>query len=420
MGSSFFLDSGRFRGRNGGLVLKLNVTALFAGIGGLETGLHRSGHTTSLFCENDPEAVAVLANRFPKTPLSFDVRDTQGLISDIDRHSNLLTAGFPCTDLSQAGLMQGFDGSKSSLVWKVFDLLDHRPFPNVLFENVPNWRVLHGGRYLTEVVEALEARGYRWAYRTIDARAFGLPQRRLRVFLFATLEGDPRSVLFHGSETPSDEAFGLREAAHGFYWTEGNKGLGWGENCVPTLKGGSSIGIPASPAILLPNGRIITPDVRDGERLQGFTEDWTNIEAVLKAHGQRKFNQRKRWLLVGNAVNVDVATWIGQNLAKQRAWRQPDGVIIPPGSKWPAAAYNTGSSRHAAILSSWPVKKTPEPLAEFLQYEGQPLSLRASSGFYSRIMKSKLRISVQFKNAIARHIERMEKIEERRLLRAAE
>ena len=39
----------------------LEVTAIFGGIGGLEFGLHAAGHRTSLFCENDPEAAAVLA-----------------------------------------------------------------------------------------------------------------------------------------------------------------------------------------------------------------------------------------------------------------------------------------------------------------------------------------------------------------------
>ena len=53
-----------------------------------------------------------------------------------------------------------------------------RPFPHVLLENVPNWRVLHKGEYLREVAQALEKLGYRWAYRTVDALAFGAPQRR--------------------------------------------------------------------------------------------------------------------------------------------------------------------------------------------------------------------------------------------------
>jgi len=77
----------------------LNVTALFRGIGGFELGLSRAGHKTSLFCENDAEAAAVLAARFPKVRIIPDVRHLKTLLESISPRSNLLTAGFPCTDL---------------------------------------------------------------------------------------------------------------------------------------------------------------------------------------------------------------------------------------------------------------------------------------------------------------------------------
>src|SRR6266567_6421799 len=148
-----------------------NITALFAGIGGIEIGFHRLGHRTTLLCEADAEESAVLATRFPNVPINFDVRDTCALAAEIDTRSNFLTAGFPCTDLSQAGRTKGFGGSQSSLIRKVFDLLDVRPFAHLLIENVPNWRVLHEGQYMGEVLKALELRGFRWAYRVIDSRA---------------------------------------------------------------------------------------------------------------------------------------------------------------------------------------------------------------------------------------------------------
>lgn len=390
---------------------KKNITALFAGIGGLELGLHRHGHRTTLFCESDPEASAVLAHRFTRTPINFDVRDTKRLASEIDPRSDLLTAGFPCTDLSQAGLTRGFSGAQSGLVRKVIRLLDARPFANVLIENVPNWRVLHGGRYMSEVIRALETRGFRWAYRVIDARAFGIPHRRRRVFLFATQEGDPCDVLFHGNAAPDDSAYSLTDAAHGFYWTEGNTGLGWGENCIPPLKGGSAIGIPAAPAILLPEGEIITPDLRDGERIQGFNVGWTDLETILPTFGGRKFNQRKRWLLLGNAVHVAVSDWIGKNLANQPKWTALEGEPLKRGSGWPNAAWYDGKRRWAVTLGAWPVKLKQKSLAQFLRYEGRLLSLRATTGFYRRIKASPLRITQEFKAAVARHITRMEQLE---------
>jgi DNA (cytosine-5)-methyltransferase 1 len=381
------------------------VTAIFGGIGGLERGLHRAGHTTTLFCECDPDAASVLRRRFRDVPITPDVRRTDEVVAGISPRSDLLTAGFPCTDLSQAGTTRGFSGGRSSLIRETIDLLRKRPFPNILIENVPNWRHLHGGSYLREVVNELEALGYRWAYRTLDARAFGLAQRRLRLFLFACLAGDPREVLFHGNEQPAEAAFPLTEAAHGFYWTEGSRGLGWGEDCVPTLKGGSAIGIPAPPAILLPDLRLITPDISDAERLQGLQPGWTDLRERAPEVGGGPFNQRRRWLLVGNAINVNVGHWLGKGLARRRSYSGPEGVPLLPSAAWPAAAWFDGTSRRAVDLSAWPVRIAAAPLHEFLAKPGKPLSLRATEGFYNRFTHSRLSKPPGFVEALESHLE---------------
>ncbi|WP_338693862.1 DNA cytosine methyltransferase [Bradyrhizobium sp. 26S5] len=393
-----------------GAMPQFDVTAIFGGIGGLELGLHKSGHQTSLFCECDPEAVSVLRKRFPATPVVFDVRRTAELIESISEKSNLLTAGFPCTDLSQAGTTRGFAGGRSSLIRETIDLLRKRPFANVLIENVPNWRHLHKGDYLREVVGELEALGYRWAYRTVDVRAFGLPQRRLRLFLFATLAGDPRDVLFHGDFIPEERTLNLDEAAHGFYWTEGTRGLGWGEDCVPTLKGGSSIGIPAPPAILLPDQSIITPDLVDGERLQGFPSGWTNLIDRAGEVGGGRFNQRRRWMLVGNAVNVEVSTWIGKRLASPKPFKGSEGTSLAHDSAWPAAAWFDGTTRRRADIGNWPANRQAKSLIDFLSKPGAPLSLRATAGFYSRIKASSLSFKPGFVKAVGQHLRAMEQL----------
>ena len=80
-------------------------------------------------------------------------------------------------------------------------------------------------------------------------------------------------------------------------------------NAIPTLKGGSTVGVPSPPAIWLPDGRFVTPDIRDAERLQGFAVDWTRPAETVR---RRSF----RWKLVGNAVSVPVAKWVGDRLAK--------------------------------------------------------------------------------------------------------
>lgn len=390
-----------------------DVTALFAGIGGIELGLAHAGHRASLFCENDPEAVAVLRHRFPQVPVVPDVRDVDEILDAASPDSTLLTAGFPCTDLSQAGRTEGFAGTKSSLIRSVLVLLERRRFQSVLVENVPNWRVLHKGAYMREILDAFESLGYRWAYRTIDSLAFGVPQRRQRVFLYATLEGDPRRALFTGDEEPIAREYELHEEAHGFYWTEGNRGLGWGENCVPTLKGGSGLSIPSSPAILMPDGQVVTPDIRDAEKLQGFPADWTNAEEVEDAEGfRRTFNHRRRWLLTGNAVNVAVSQWIGEQLNKLNDFDGDPGEPLDPGGRLPSAAWFDGNTRYGVELRTWPVARNTKSLSEFLEYPTKPLSERATKGFYSRICKSTLPFKPGFREAIHAHLTRLQQAPE--------
>ena len=57
---------------------------------------------------------------------------------------------------------------------------------------------------------------------------------------------------------------------------KGNRGIGWADNAVPPIKGGSGLGIPAPPAIILPpSGELVVPTIGDAERLQGFPRGWT-------------------------------------------------------------------------------------------------------------------------------------------------
>ena len=85
----------------------LKVVGLFAGIGGIEAGLHMAGHTSELLCEIEPSARAVLSHHFPKVITHDDIRT----LEDIPE-ADLLAAGFPCQDLSIAGRHRGYvDGN---------------------------------------------------------------------------------------------------------------------------------------------------------------------------------------------------------------------------------------------------------------------------------------------------------------------
>lgn len=375
----------------------MKVAGLFAGIGGFERGLAASGHETTLLCEIWEPARAVLSEQYRGVPCEHDIRDLAALPGEVE----MLVGGFPCQDLSQAGLTAGIGGARSGLVGEVFRLLDRNPVPWVVLENVSFMLQLGGGRAMQTLVEAFEGRGYRWAYRVVNSLAF-LPQRRERVLFVATnTECDPSSVLLTDEASPRLAVTDLTARAHGFYWTEGIRGLGWAADAVPTLKNGSTIGIASPPAILKSSGEVVTPDIRDAERLQGFPEDWTiAAEQVGKPS--------LRWSLVGNAVTVPVAHWLGQRLATPGAYDPHRDRPLEFNRRWPRAARFDGATRHSVAINEFPLWAARAPLERFLHHSGKPLSVRATKGFLSRTERAKLRFAPGFQDRIRDHLEAME------------
>lgn len=380
----------------------LNVGGLFAGIGGIELGLHEAGHQTRFLCEWDESARTVLRHRFPDSELVGDV-------SELDRLPplDLLTAGFPCQDLSQAGRTAGISGTRSGLVQHVFRLLDSSPAPPtwLLLENVSFMLSLDGGRAMEWLTGELERRGWAWAYRVVDSRAFGVPQRRQRVLMLASPTEDPRPALFNEDAGEPETPTALEGVACGFYWTEGLRGLGWAVDSVPTLKGGSGLGIPSPPAIWEPGtGRIVTPSIEDAERLQGFPAGWT--AAVEQSRGRGASN---RWKLVGNAVTVGAASWLGGRLMTHETYAPPASDIhLDRGTRWPRAAWGTPNERRAVPLSMWPVRTSRPPLKEFLEHPTKPLSARASRGFLERARRSSLRFPPGLLTEVENHLNAVE------------
>jgi DNA (cytosine-5)-methyltransferase 1 len=268
--------------------------------------------------------------------------------------------------------------------------------PWVVLENVPFLRHLDKGRALELVVSAFEELGYAWCYRVIDAEAFGVPQRRKRWFFVASNIADPREVLLAGNGA-RPETGDTSDVAKGFYWTEGTRALGWAIDAVPPIKCGSSVGVASPPAIFMPSGRIVVPDIRDAERLQGFPADWTQPAEDIVKPGWR-------WRLVGNAVCVPVAEWLGRRLIEPQPYDAT--ADMPLGSGWPAAAWGMNGVRHASAANETPIWLDRPHLVDFLSYPTKPLSPRAAQGFLSRARKGSLRFEEGFLATVEAHSER--------------
>ncbi|HEX4764921.1 MAG TPA: DNA (cytosine-5-)-methyltransferase [Lichenihabitans sp.] len=370
----------------------LRVFSLFSGIGGFEQGLSRAGHVIVGMCESDPAARSVLEFHFPGIQIEPDITK-MATLPDCE----LLTAGWPCQNLSLAGGMLGLAGAQSGLISEVFRLIQSsRKKPRfVLLENVAFALDLHTGHAVSSVIESLEDLGYSWAYRILDTQLFGLPQRRRRLFILACLEADPATILLDGL---NEDAF--RPVANpelvGFYWTEGNKGLGWSPEAVPPLKGGSGVGIPSPPGVWdRRTGDFITPGITDAERLQGFQPGWTSPACQIDR------GERRRWVLVGNAVSIPIVEWIGRRLglAREEAGRHeriPDSPGLPR-----AAAGGPRSLRKAYIARrEGPSLLSRSSLAAFGLQNPAHLSVRAISGFTRRYETSPLRLNSEFLDAL--------------------
>ena len=378
----------------------MGVAGLFSGIGGFEAAFEAAGFRNILLCEIDPAAKCVLAKRFPNCQLISDVKEISELPSDV----NVLCAGFPCQDLSSVGQKEGIAGTRSSLISEVFRILEKKPVEWVVIENVAFMLRLKKGQAIKYITSQLSNLGYKWAYRTVDSAAF-VPQRRERVFIVASLHDDPRNVLLCDDFGYSRFAYGDYDKPAslpvGFYWTEGRFSIGTALNAIPALKAGSTIGIPASPAIAFTDGLIATPNIKDAERLQGFTADWT-LPAVEYTKSSC------RWRLVGNAVTVDVVTWIANRIKTPGLYISDKDERIKSTDSWPTAAWGANGEIRISNASKWPFENRNGGLDSFLQYPVKPLSKKAIRGFIKRVNEGGLKTPSGFIDSLAMYEKSLE------------
>lgn len=175
--------------------------SLFAGAGGLDLGLERSGWTCLYGVDSDPEAVETLkrnqGERFGESALfeCADVRELTGseILAKIGRERGdvpLMAGGPPCQSWSSAGKQRGFDDPRGKLFRDFVRLSDECGCRMIVFENVRGLLTARGpkgepGEALRVIRETLYERDYRSEVRLLNAADFGVPQRRVRLIIVA-------------------------------------------------------------------------------------------------------------------------------------------------------------------------------------------------------------------------------------------
>lgn len=167
---------------------KLRVLDLFSGIGGFSLGLERTGgFETVAFCEIEEFPRRVLAKHWPDVPCYRDVR---GLSAQALEHAGIwpdcIVGGFPCQDISLAGLGAGISGQRSGLWSEFFRLIREIRPCFVIVENVAALL----GRGLGDVLSDLASIRYDAEWHCIPASYVGARQLRDRIWIVAYPERD--------------------------------------------------------------------------------------------------------------------------------------------------------------------------------------------------------------------------------------
>lgn len=185
---------------------KYDVVELFAGVGGFRSGLEASGKWKVIFSNQwEPGKKNQWASDCYETHFSTGKHSNEDISTveakDIPKHT-LLVGGFPCQDYSVAAtLAKGIQGKKGVLWWEIKRIIEKKRPPFVLLENVD--RLIKSpakqrGRDFAVILSCLNSLGYSVEWRVVNAADYGFPQRRRRVFIFASLKNNSLAKLYKG------------------------------------------------------------------------------------------------------------------------------------------------------------------------------------------------------------------------------
>lgn len=165
---------------------KLKVIDLFAGIGGIRMPFDELGAECVFSSEWDKHAQITYEANYGEKP-SGDI--TKIKLEEIPEH-DILLAGFPCQPFSNAGLKKGFNDTRGTMFFYIAKILEYRK-PRIIFlENVKGFKSHNKGKTFKTVMRILEEMGYTMYSKVLNAKDFGVPQNRERIYMIGFLDKD--------------------------------------------------------------------------------------------------------------------------------------------------------------------------------------------------------------------------------------
>lgn len=293
---------------------------LFAGIGGIRLGFESIGGDCVFTSEWDEPAQKTYQSNFEELPYGDITKIEPDEIPEFD----ILLAGFPCQPFSQAGKKLGLADTRGTLFFDIAKIVEHHKPRVVFLENVKRFRSHDGGRTFETIKSILESLGYEIYSQVLNAKDFGVPQNRERIYIVGflgktnftfpkpsgikTALGDILEKNIDPKYTISDRLWAGHQRRKKEHL---DKGYGFGYSLfneksqyTSTIsaryyKDGSEILIEQKNK----NPRKLTP--REAARLQGYPDDF-----VISSSDSQAYKQ------FGNSVAVPVIRAIAKEVEK--------------------------------------------------------------------------------------------------------
>jgi DNA (cytosine-5)-methyltransferase 1 len=234
--------------------------SIFSGIGGLE----HPTRSPLIFCEQDSACQEILRGTHPDVPIFSDVRSLHD-----PPQAGLVVGGWPCQDISSAGNLGGISASRSGLFFEMLRVAKCASAHTLIGENVPNLLTINKGADFRLILDTISGEGYPYiGWRVLNARQFGLPQQRRRLFVVASRHKEHAEGIH--SQVPRLQNESASRGVFAFYWTGGKRSICMSNGYAPAIKIGATDNKGRAPVAILLGDHIRKLSSRECLRLQGF------------------------------------------------------------------------------------------------------------------------------------------------------